>query len=112
MALCGLVGDYRCYAGTSVSSYKYIGNCARHCAVSKIFILTVRNPPKCYYYTCNLLFNISFSSHQMVLFRINTSADSDGREEKDPINLTNQFTDFELTVIRNVTPCSFADGYL
>ena len=48
----------------------------------------------------------------MVLFRINTSADSDGREEKDPINLTNQFTDFELTVIRNVTPCSFADGYL
>jgi hypothetical protein len=110
LTLCSLVGDYQCYAGTSVSSCNYVGNCERNCTISKIFILASMKASKCHFLQCML--NISFPSHQIVLSGINTSDDSDGRDEKDLINLTNQFTNLEMIVIRNVTPCSLLDGYL
>jgi hypothetical protein len=58
------------------------------------------------------IFNISFRSHHIVLFGINTSDDSDGSNVKNPISLTNQFTNLEVTVVRNVTPRGLLDEYL
>jgi len=60
------------------------------------------------------MFDICFPSHQITcnLFDINTSDDSDGSNDKRPINLTNQFTNLEMIVIRNVTPCSLLKWYL
>jgi len=58
------------------------------------------------------MLNISFSCRQIVLFSINTSHDSDSRNEKDPINLTTQFTNLEMIIIGNMTPCSLVDRYL
>jgi len=59
------------------------------------------------------MFDISFPFHQITcnVFGINTSDDS-GNNGKRHINLTNQFTNLEMIVIRNVTPCSLLDWYL
>jgi len=103
--------DYQFYEGTSVSSYKYVGNCARHCTISKIFILTNMKASR-YHYFLQYMFDNSFLSHHIILFGINTSDDSDGSNDKRTINLTNQFTNLEMIVIRNVTPWSLVDGYL
>ena len=95
------VGDYQYYERTSVSSYRYVGKCAGHCIISKMFILT-----SSVIFFCNLYLVFLFLLIKLFCLVSPRLMIHVVEMIKGPIKWTNQFTNLKIIVIRNVTPCS------